>query len=76
MLADFSAGFGLEFIGFPENAEVGDLAGETITGLLFLNGPAYLAIYLLAVLFMTLYALDKKTHDEVLRQLEKKRELP
>ena len=72
----FLAGFGLEFIGFPENAEVGDLAGETITGLLFLNGPAYLAIYLLAVLFMTLYALDKKTHGEVLRQLEKKRELP
>ena len=72
----FLAGFGLEFIGFPESAEVGDLAGETITGLLFLNGPAYLAIYLLAVLFMTLYALDKKTHGEVLRQLEKKRELP
>ena len=72
----FLAGFGLEFIGFPENAEVGDLAGETITGLLFLNGPLYLAIYLLAVLFMTLYALDKKTHGEVLRQLEKKRELP
>ena len=72
----FLAGFGLEFIGFPENAEVGDLAGETITGLLFLNGPSYLAIYLLAVLFMTLYALDKKTHGEVLRQLEKKRELP
>ena len=71
----FLAGFGLEFIGFPENAEVGDLAGETITGLLFLNGPSYLAIYLLAVLFMTLYALDKKTHGEVLRQLEKKREL-
>ena len=44
----FLAGFGLEFIGFPENAEVGDLAGETITGLLFLNGPAYLAIYLLS----------------------------
>ena len=72
----FLAGFGLEFIGFPENAEVGDLTGETITGLLFLNGPSYLAIYLLAVLFMTLYALDKKTHGEVLRQLEKKRELP
>ena len=72
----FLAGFGLEFIGFPENAEVGDLAGETITGLLFLNGPSYLAIYLLAVLFMTLYALDKKTHGEVLRQLEKKRDFP
>ena len=32
-------GFGLEYIGFPENAEVGALMEETITGLLVLNGP-------------------------------------
>ncbi|HBX00451.1 MAG TPA: hypothetical protein DEF77_05840 [Gammaproteobacteria bacterium] len=69
----FLAGFGLEFIGFPENAEVGNLAQETITGLLFLNGPAYLMIYLLAVLFMTLYALDKQSHGEILEQLEARR---
>ena len=72
----FLAGFGLEFIGFPENAAVGNLAQETVTGLLFLNGPAYLMIYLLAVLFMTLYALDKKTHGEILQQLEARRKHP
>ena len=76
MLADL-AGLVFNLLAFQKvSVEVGDLAGETITGLLFLNGPSYLAIYLLAVLFMTLYALDKKTHGEVLRQLEKKRELP
>ena len=31
-------------------------------------------IYLLAVLFMTLYALDKHTHAQILRQLGAKRE--
>ena len=72
----FLAGFGLEFIGFPENAEVGNLAQETITGLLFLNGPGYLMIYLLAVLFMTLYALDKQRHGEILGQLEARRRGP
>ena len=67
------AGFGLDFIGFPENAEVGNLAQETITGLLFLNGPAYLIIYLLAVLFMTLYMLDKRSHAEIIEKLEVRR---
>lgn len=70
----FLAGFGLEFINFPENAVAGSLAQETLTGLLFLNGPLYLMIYLLAVLFMTLYALDKNTHAQILRQLEAKRQ--
>tara|TARA_A100001035_G_scaffold6870_2_gene4863 strand:- start:1470 stop:2957 length:1488 start_codon:yes stop_codon:yes gene_type:complete len=66
-------GFGLEFIGFPENAEVGGLAEETLTGLLFLNGPLYLIMYLLAVVFMTMYQIDKKTHQDILAELEAKR---
>ena len=68
------AGFGLEYIGFPENAEVGSLAPETINGLLFLNGPLYLGIYLLALLFMTLYRIDEKRHAEILKELEARRE--
>jgi Na+/melibiose symporter-like transporter len=70
----FIAGFGLEYIGFPENAEVGSLAPETITGLLFLNGPVYLAIYLLAVFCMTFYNIDEKRHNELLVELEARRE--
>jgi Na+/melibiose symporter-like transporter len=70
----FIAGFGLEYINFPDNAEVGGLAPETINGLLFLNGPVYLAFYLLAVFCMTFYSIDKKRHDEILEQLEARRE--
>ena len=69
----FLGGFGLEFINFPNSAEVGALAQETLTGLLLLNGPLYLIIYLIAVGFMSLYQLDKSTHSQILRQLESKR---
>jgi Na+/melibiose symporter-like transporter len=70
----FIAGFGLEYIGFPENAEVGSLTPEAINGLLFLNGPTYLAIYLLAIFFMMFYRIDKKRHAEILNELEARRE--
>ena len=69
-------GFGLEFIGFPENAEVGGLAQETLTGLLFLNGPLYLIMYLVAVCFMTMYQIDKPTHARILTALESERTQP
>ena len=69
-------GFGLEFIGFPENAEVGGLAQETLTGLLFLNGPLYLIMYLVAVCFMTMYQIDKPTHARILAALESERTQP
>ena len=69
----FLGGFGLEFINFPQSAEVGALAQDTLSGLLFLNGPLYLIIYLIAVGFMSLYQLDRNTHSQILRQLESKR---
>jgi Na+/melibiose symporter-like transporter len=68
------AGFGLEWIGFPETAEVGNVAPETIDGLLILNGPVYLAIYLVGILFMALYRIDKTRHAEILKELEARRE--
>lgn len=67
-------GFGLEYIGFPENAEVGGMAEETLSGLLFLNGPLYLIIYLVAVVCMTMYKIDKQTHENILAELESKRD--
>lgn len=70
----FIAGFGLEYIGFPENAEVGSLAPETIDGLLILNGPVYLVIYLVGVYFMTWYRIDRKRHAEILSALTIRRE--
>ena len=68
------AGFGLEFIGFPDNAEVGKLTAETIDGLLFMVGPLYLGLYLFAIFLMSFYTLDKQRHAEILSGLEKRRE--
>jgi len=68
------AGFGLSFIGFPEKAEVGNLSEETLTGLLFMNGPLYLMLYLLAIFFMTFYKIDRKRHAEILAELETRRD--
>jgi len=68
------AGFGLEYIGFPENAEVEALSQETIDGLLMLNGPIYLAFYVVGMAFMLLYKIDRKRHAEILKQLEARRE--
>jgi len=73
-LGGLFAGFGLEFIGFPDNAEVGNLSAETIDGLLFMVGPLYLGFYLLAMFLMSFYKLDKKRHAEILSELEKRRE--
>ncbi|MEL7185779.1 MAG: MFS transporter [Pseudomonadota bacterium] len=68
------AGFGLEFIGFPEKAEVGNLAPATLDGLLILNGPVYFVFYIFAVFAMSFYNIDKKRHDEILVELEARRE--
>jgi GPH family glycoside/pentoside/hexuronide:cation symporter len=73
-LGGLFAGFGLEFIGFPDNAEVANLSAETIDGLLFMVGPLYLGFYLLAMFLMSFYKLDKKRHAEILSELEKRRE--
>ena len=61
----FLGGFGQEFINFPQNADVGTLAQDTLTGLLFQNGPLYLIIYLIAVGFMSLYQLDTEEVEQL-----------
>ena len=67
------AGFGLEFIGFPDNAQEVGVPPEAIDGLLFLNGPVHLGLYLVGVYFMTWYRIDRKTHAEILERLETRR---
>ncbi|MGI9238227.1 MAG: hypothetical protein ACR2QZ_12570, partial [Woeseiaceae bacterium] len=68
------AGFGLEIIGFPDNAEEVGVPPEAIDGLLILNGPVYLAIYLVGIYFMTWYRISRKRHAEILKELEARRE--
>ena len=66
-------GFGLELIQFPEDAEVGAVASETLTGLLVISGPIYFVIYGIGILFMLMYRLNAKRHGEILKVLEERR---
>ena len=45
-------GFGLEIIGFPEDASIETLAPEVQNGLLFMTGPLYWIIVFTGMLFM------------------------
>ena len=47
---------------------------ETITGLLVLNGPVYMFIYLIAAGCMAFYQLDRNSHNQILKELESKRD--
>ena len=67
------AGFGLEIINFPDNAEAGSLTADTLMGLLFMCGPLYLVISVIGIFFMSYYSIDRKRHTEILTELEGRR---
>lgn len=67
------AGFGLEIINFPDNAEAGNLTADTLMGLLFMCGPLYLVISAIGIFFMSYYSIDRKRHAEILTELEGRR---
>ena len=66
-------GFGLEWIGFPDNATQENLTPEVLNGLLFMTGPLYWMIVAAGMLFMALYELDKRKHEEMMGVLEVRR---
>ena len=72
-LGGMVGGFALEFIGFPQDAEVGQLAEETVNGLLYISGPLYIATSGLGMLFMFMYRLNAERHQEILTALEERR---
>ena len=72
-LGGMIGGFALEIIGFPQDAQVGQLADKTVNGLLFINGPLYIGIFVLGVIFMLMYRLNEKRHQEILTELEARR---
>lgn len=67
------AGVGLEVINFPRNAKAATLSPEVIDGLLFMMGPLYYAIVFSGLGFALLYNIDRRRHEEILRQLEARR---
>lgn len=66
-------GIGLELIRFPRNAETEGVSAETVTGLLVMSGPLCLVIYGVGILFMTMYRLNARRHEEILTALEARR---
>lgn len=72
-LGGMIGGFALEIIGFPQDAKVGELAESTVNGLLIINGPLYIGIYALGVLFMAMYRLNEERHQEILTALAERR---
>lgn len=67
------AGFGLDIIGFPKDAVMGEVDPEIITRLLFLNGPLYWIICGFGYCFAFAYTLNHKRHQEILEQLRERR---
>ena len=74
-LGGLIAGFGLEYINFPEEADIGALPPEALDGLLIMNGPVYLGIYLLGTVIMLFYSIDRRRHAEILSELEARRSI-
>jgi Na+/proline symporter len=66
-------GFGLEIIGFPEDASAATLTPDVLNGLLFMTGPLYRIIVFSGMLFMALYNLNRARHDEIMAALEVRR---
>jgi len=67
------AGFGLEYIDFPENARIETLDPAVIDNLMFMMGPLYYLIVFSGLGFVLMYRLYKSRHEEILRELEVRR---
>ena len=63
-------GFGLQIIGFPDNATTETITQETLNGLFFMMGPLYWMICFTGMLFMGMYQLNKNKHAEILEELK------
>ena len=72
-LGNLIGGFGLEIIGFPDNATTEVLTQETLNGLFFMCGPLYWAICWTGMLFMGMYQLNKQRHAEIIEELTRRR---
>lgn len=72
-LGVLAAGLILSFVNFPEGAQPGSVAADTLWNLGALYAPAILAIYLAALLCIARYRIDRNAHEENLRRLAQTR---
>ena len=72
-LGVLAAGLILSFVNFPEGAQPGSVAADTLWNLGALYAPAILAVYLAALLCIARYRIDRNAHEENLRRLAQTR---
>jgi GPH family glycoside/pentoside/hexuronide:cation symporter len=72
-LGYFIAGVLLEIIAFPKQVGVEDVPIKTIEGLGFIGGPVLMSIYLMAIIFLIAYPINKKRYNEIRVALENKK---
>jgi Na+/melibiose symporter-like transporter len=66
-------GFGLEIIGFPENATKEMLTPQMLNGLYFMCGPLYWMIVAAGMMFMGMYNITEKSHEDMMAELKARR---
>ncbi len=74
-LGGMIGGFWLAFIDFPKNASPETLTQEHLDQLFFMMGPLYYIIVYAGLGFCFMYRISRSRHEEILRELEKRRAL-
>jgi Na+/melibiose symporter-like transporter len=72
-IGGFVAGVALDWIQFPQQAEVGSVAPEKIFALGLAVGPGMLIFYLLTLVFLARYKITREEHREIIAELARRR---
>lgn len=72
-VGSFFAGFLLDAIHFPENAEMGKVATEVVYKLGIISGPLLAIIGLIPILFFLNYKIDKKKFKEIQAEIKRRK---
>ena len=67
------AGQILAYVQFPTQAKPGDVSSETLSDLVYIYVPVLLTFYMLALLVLALYRINREGHAENLRRLAEPR---
>ncbi len=61
----FFAGLLLNWIAFPKQAKVSEVPVDTMNSLGFIGGPVLMLIYLVSIVFIVFYPINKKRYQEI-----------
>jgi GPH family glycoside/pentoside/hexuronide:cation symporter len=65
----FFAGVMLSLVGFPAAAQPGHIDHAILTRLVLVYLPTYAGLYLIAIVFLSRYAISRHSHEDNLRRL-------